>query len=102
VAGFSMINDGGPATGWHFTVLGYTFGATPADIITTNEDGTFTAGFGEGPLVDALQLVKDLRWTDDVLPLDTVDWPTNGTKLATGQAAMALIKARWASDGLAG
>jgi multiple sugar transport system substrate-binding protein len=91
VAGFSMINDGGPATGWHFTVLSYTFGATPDGIIQTNEDGTYTAGFGEGATVDALQLLKDLRWTDDVLPLDTVDWPTNGTKLATGQAAMALM-----------
>jgi multiple sugar transport system substrate-binding protein len=91
IAGFSMINDGGPATGWHFTVLGYTFGATPSDLIQTNEDGTFAAGFGEGPAVEALQLLKDLRWTDDVLPRDTVDWPTNGTKLATGQAAMAMM-----------
>jgi multiple sugar transport system substrate-binding protein len=91
VAGFSMINDGGPATGWHFTVLSYTYGATPESIITNNGDGTYTAGFGEGPVVDAMQLLKDLRWTDDVLPLDTVDWPTNGTKLATGQAAMVMM-----------
>ncbi len=91
VAGFSMINDGSTAAGWHFTVLGYTFGATPQSIITKNADGTYTAGFGEGPMVDALQLIKDLRWTDDVLPHDTIDWPTNGTKLATGQAAMVMM-----------
>jgi ABC-type glycerol-3-phosphate transport system substrate-binding protein len=91
VAGFSMINDGGPATGWHFTVLGYTFGATPADLIQVGDDGSLTAGFGSGPMVEALQLVKDLRWTDDAMPHDTVDWPTNGTKLATGQAAMAMM-----------
>lgn len=91
VAGFSMINDGGPATGWHFTVLGYTFGATPADLIAAGDGGTYTAGFGAGPMVEALQLLKDLRWTDDVLPRDTVDWPTNGTKLATGQAAIVMM-----------
>jgi multiple sugar transport system substrate-binding protein len=91
VSGFSMINDGGPATGWHFTVLGYTFGATPQDIIQAGEDGKYTAGFGQGPLVDALQLLKDLRWTDDVLPRDTMDWPGNGTALATGTAAMVMM-----------
>lgn len=91
VAGFSMINDGSPATGWHFTVLGYTFGATPESLIQTGEAGKYVAGFGEGAMVEALQLLKDLRWTDDVLPRDTVDWPTNGTKLATGQAAMAMM-----------
>jgi len=42
-------------------------------------------------MVDALTLIKNLRWTDDVLPRETVDWPGNGTKLATGQAAMVLM-----------
>jgi len=91
VVGFSMINDGGPATGWHFTVLGYTFGAKPQDIIKTGADGKVTAGFGTGPLVDALQLLKDLRWTDDVLPRDTLDWGGNGTELGTGKAAMVMM-----------
>lgn len=91
VAGFSMINDGGTATGWHFTVMGYTFGATPPSIIKDNGDGTYTAGFGDGPIVDALQLIKDLRLTDDSLPHDALDWAGNGTKLATGQAAMVLM-----------
>ncbi len=90
VVGFSMINDAGPATGWHFTILGYTYGAKPGDLIS-HKDGKYTAGFGQGPMVDALTLIKNLRWTDDVLPRETVDWPTNGTKLATGQAAMALM-----------
>jgi ABC-type glycerol-3-phosphate transport system substrate-binding protein len=91
VAGFSMINDGSPATGWHFTVLGYTFGATPESIIQTADDGKYVAGFADGPMVEALNLLKELRWTDDVLPRDTVDWPTNGTKLATGQAAIVMM-----------
>jgi ABC-type glycerol-3-phosphate transport system substrate-binding protein len=91
VVGFSMINDGGPATGWHFTVLGYTFGAKPEDLIKVGEDGKVTAGFGEGPMVEALQLLKDLRWTDDVLPRDTLDWGGNGTELGTGKAAMVMM-----------
>lgn len=98
VSGFSMINDGGPATGWHFTVLAYTFGATPQDIIKLGDDGKYTAGFAEGPVVDAMQFLKDLRWTDDVLPRDTLDWGGNGTELATGQAAIVMMagdQIRW-------
>jgi ABC-type glycerol-3-phosphate transport system substrate-binding protein len=91
VVGFSMINDAGPATGWHFTIVGYTFGAKPGELISLGKDGKYTAGFGQGPMVDTLTLIKNLRWTDDVLPRETVDWPTNGTKLATGQAAMVLM-----------
>lgn len=97
VSGFSMINDGGPATGWHFTVLAYTFGATPQDIIKLDGD-KYTAGFAEGPVVDAMQFLKDLRWTDDVLPRDTLDWGGNGTELATGQAAIVMMagdQIRW-------
>jgi multiple sugar transport system substrate-binding protein len=91
VSGFSFINDGGNATGWHFTVLGYTFGAKPEDIIKAEGSDKFSAGFGEGPMVDALKFIKDLRWTDDVLPRDTLDWATNGAGLATGKAAMILM-----------
>jgi multiple sugar transport system substrate-binding protein len=90
VVGFSMISDAGPATGWHFTVIGYTFGATPSDIIKL-ADGKYTAGFGQGPMVEALTLIKNLRWTDDVLSKETLDWPGNGTQLATGKAAMVMM-----------
>jgi ABC-type glycerol-3-phosphate transport system substrate-binding protein len=91
VVGFSMINDGGPATGWHFTVLSYTFGAKPADIIKNDGKGKYAAGFDAEPVVNALQLIKDLRWTDDVLPTDTLDWGGNGTELGTGKAAMVMM-----------
>ncbi len=90
VSGFSFINDGSGAAGWHFTVIAYTFGATPADLIAS-ADGKYTAGFGSGAAVDAMNFIKGLRWTDDVLPHDTIDWPTNGTLLATGQAAMVMM-----------
>jgi len=90
VVGFSMISDAGPATGWHFTVLSYTFGTKPSDIIKA-ADGKYTAGFDQGGSVEALKLIHDLRWTDDVLPRETLDWGGNGTELATGKAAMALM-----------
>ncbi len=90
VVGFSMISDAGPATGWHFTTLAYTFGAKPSDIIGS-ADGKYTAAFGAGAPVDALTLIKNLRWTDDVLPRENLDWPGNGTALATGKAAMAMM-----------
>ncbi len=91
VVGFSMISDAGPATGWHFTVLAYTFGAKPTDIIKSTADGKYVATFGQGAPVDALNLIKELRWTDDVLPRDTLDWGGNGTELATGKAAMVMM-----------
>lgn len=91
VVGFSFINDGGNATGWHYTIIGYTFGAVPGSIIKAETNGKYTAGFGKGPMVDALQFIKDLRWTDDVLPRETLDWAGNGTALATGKAAMVLM-----------
>jgi len=90
VVGLSFINDGSAATGWHFTIMGYTFGAKPGDIIKNN-GGTYTAGFGTGPMLDALKFIKELRWTDDVLPRETLDWAGNGTALATGKAAMILM-----------
>lgn len=91
ISGFSFINDGSGAAGWHFTVIAYTFGAKPGDLIATGSDGKFTAGFGTGATVEALNFIKDLRWTDDVLPHDTTDWPTNGTLLGSGQAAMVMM-----------
>src|SRR5579871_853453 len=91
VSGFSFINDGSGAAGWHFTIISYTFGAKPTDLITPNGNGIYTAGFGKGAPVDALTFIKQLRWTDDVLPRDTLDWAGNGTTLATGKAAMVLM-----------
>src|SRR5579859_2503684 len=91
ISGFSFINDGTTAAGWHLTIISYTFGAKPTDLITPAGNGKYTAGFGTGTPVDALNFIKQLRWTDDVLPHDTVDWPTNGTLLGTGKAAMVMM-----------
>ncbi len=91
VVGYSFINDGSNAAGWHFTIMSYTFGAKPGDLIKLGANGKYTAGFGSGPAVDALTLIKNLRWTDDVLPHDTHDWAGNGTEMGTGKAAMILM-----------
>ncbi|MBC8170607.1 MAG: extracellular solute-binding protein [Anaerolineae bacterium] len=88
VAGFAFINDGSTATGWQYTNIAYGFGATREDIISANEDGTFTANYGEGATVDALNYIKDLRWTSDVLPGATLDWPSMTDALVTGRVAM--------------
>lgn len=90
VAGFAFINDGGGATGWHFTNIAYSFGASTSDIITANEDGTFTAAYGEGAPAEALQFVHDLRWTHDVLPGATLDWGSISEALMSGRVAMAI------------
>jgi multiple sugar transport system substrate-binding protein len=90
VAGFAFINDGGGATGWHFTNIAYGFGAAREDIISENEDGTFTANYGEGATVDALSFVKDLRWTYNVLPGATLDWASISEALVSERVAMAI------------
>lgn len=90
VSGFAFINDGSGASGWQFTNIAYGFGATPQDIITDNGDGTYTAAFGEGATVDALNYIKDLRWTYDVLPGATLDWGSISEALVSGRVAMVI------------
>lgn len=90
VAGFGFINDGSGATGWHYTNIAYGFGATPNDIIKPNGDGTYTATFGEGATVDALQYINNLRWEYDVLPGATLDWASITEALVSERVAMVI------------
>ncbi|MCC6801677.1 MAG: extracellular solute-binding protein [Anaerolineae bacterium] len=90
VAGFAFINDGSAASGWQFTNIAYGFGAAPQDIIKDNGDGTFTAAFGEGATVDALNYIKELRWTYDVLPGATLDWGSISEALVSGRVALVI------------
>lgn len=90
VAGFAFINDGSGATGWHYTNIAYGFGATPEGIIKPEGDGEYSAQFGEGPTVDALNFVHDLRWEYDVLPGATLDWGTITEALASERVAMVI------------
>lgn len=90
VAGFAFINDGSGATGWHYTNIAYGFGATPADFIAANEDGSFTAGYGAGAPVEALEYIHSLRWEHDVLPGATLDWGSLSEALMSERVAMAI------------
>ncbi len=90
VAGFTFITDGSGATGWHMTTLAYNFGLKNDAIVSQSDDG-YSAAFAEGALQDALSYVHDLRWVNDVLPRENLDWGTNGEALAIGRAAMAVM-----------
>jgi len=90
VAGFAFINDGSGATGWHFTNIAYGFGATPSDIIQDNGDGTYSAAFGAGATVEALEFLQSLRWDLDVLPGATLDWGSISEALVSGRVAMVI------------
>ena len=89
-AGFTFINDGTAAAGWQYTTMSYTYGAKLSDFIAKSGT-TYTANFGKGATVNAMNFIKDLRWKYDVLPRDTLDWAKNGQTFATGQAAMAVM-----------
>ncbi|NDJ74635.1 MAG: extracellular solute-binding protein [Chloroflexi bacterium] len=86
--GFSFVTAGGRESGWHFTNIAYGFGATPDDLVRQNEDGTFTATFGEGVAVEAMQYIHDLRWEYDVLPYDSYGLESMEEGMATGRIAM--------------
>lgn len=91
VSGFAFINDGGGATGWHFTNIAYGFGATPQDIIADNGDGTYTAAFGNSEaVVSAMEFIQSLRWEYDVLPGSTLDWGSISEALISGRLAMTI------------
>lgn len=90
IAGLSFITDGSGATGWHATTLAYTFGLQQGDIVSGDSSG-YTAGFDNQAMLDTLQFIHDVRWTDDVLPLENLDWPRNGEGLATGRSAMVVM-----------
>lgn len=87
VAGFALNMQGGGG-GWHFTNVAYGFGAT--ELIRVNEDGTYTAVYGEGPAVEAMQFLYDLRWPDaeNVLPFDMGSNPI--LELVGDRAAIAM------------
>jgi len=91
VAGFSFITDGSGAAGWHMTTIAYNFGLKNTDIVAADDNGGYTAGFGNAAMQEALSFVYDLRWQYDVLPRENLDWPRNGEALATERAAMVVM-----------
>lgn len=90
-AGFIFWSDGSGGAGWHYTNFAYGFGAGPEDLVRINEDGTYTATFGEGPAVEAMQFLKDLRWKYDCLPLNLATGDDLIPALPTGRSAMVMF-----------
>jgi ABC-type glycerol-3-phosphate transport system substrate-binding protein len=85
VAGLCLLAQDN-AAGWHFTNIAWTYGAK----FETLEDGKWVAHLNTPEVVAALQLVKDLKWTYDVLTADPTaeNWGTGFQQLGTGAAAM--------------
>lgn len=85
-AGICLLAKDG-AGGWHFSNIAWAFGAT---LTTDNGDGTFTANVDSKEAIAAMEYVKSLKWTYDVLTPDPTneDWGTGFTQLGTGAAAM--------------
>lgn len=91
IAGLSMITDGSGATGWHLTTIAYTFGLQQDDIVAPDGSKGYTTKLDNDAMLKSLQLIHDLRWTGNVLPLENLDWPKNGEALATEHAAMVVM-----------
>ena len=75
------------AGGWHFSNIAWCFGAV---FETQGRDGKWTANLNSPQAVAALQYVKDLKWTHNVLTADPTseNWGTGFQQLGTGGAAM--------------
>jgi ABC-type glycerol-3-phosphate transport system substrate-binding protein len=74
------------AGGWHFTNIAWGFGANFAVL----QNGKYVAQLNSPEAVAALQYIKDLKWTYDVLTADPTneDWGTGFQAIGTGRAAM--------------
>lgn len=75
------------AGGWHFSNIAWAFGAT---LCVDNGDGTFTSNLASDEAIAAMEYVKSLKWTYDVLTADPTneDWGTGFTQIGTGACAM--------------
>lgn len=75
------------ADGWHFSNIAWAYGAK---LVTDNGDGTFTPNLNSKEAVDAMEYVKSLKWTYDILTADPFSegWATGFTQIGTGAAAM--------------
>lgn len=75
------------AGGWHWSNIAWAFGA---NLVETNDDGTYTAHLDSPEAIAAMDYVKSLKWEYDALTADPTneDWGTGFTQLGTGGAAM--------------
>ena len=79
------------AGGWHFTNIAWGFGA----VFMVERGGRWIAQVNSPEVAAALQYVKDLKWTYDVLTPDPTneEWGTGFRAIATEAAAMYLAAA---------
>ena len=72
--------------GWIFTCLAWSFGV---DFMEQDENGQWQATFNTPECVEALEYIKSLKWTYDVLPANTlIDLDEYYRTFATGGAGM--------------
>jgi len=77
------------AGGWHFSNIAWAFGA---NLVTQGSDGKFTANLNSNEAVAAMEYVKSLKWTYNILTDDPTaeNWGTGHAAIGTGIAAMEL------------
>lgn len=95
VAGFAQLSTAN-AGGWHFTAYYYSFGGGE---LVEQQNGEWVATFNDETGVQVLQMIKDMRWEDQVLT-DEVLLTQDNTKelMAAERAAMMIIPAGAVGD----
>lgn len=88
VSGFAFINDGSGASGWQYTNIAYGFGTANDELIARNEDGSYSATYGSGDAVTAMEFVKALQWEHGVLPGSSLGWVQMTEALVADRVAM--------------
>ncbi len=85
-AGFCLLAKDN-AGGWHFSNIAWAFGA---ELVITNDDGTYKSNLATDEAIAAMEFVKSLKWDYDVLTADPTaeDWGTGFENIAAGTAAM--------------
>lgn len=95
IAGFAQLSTGNQG-GWHFTAYYASFGGGE---LVEQQDGRWVATFNDETGVEVLQMIKDMRWTDEVLT-DEVLLTQEDTRelLSAERAAMIIIPAGAVAD----
>lgn len=77
--------------GWLFTNIAWNFGCVGENALEyQDEDGRWICNFTSEQCIEAMNYIRDLRWTYDILNIDatTTDWASAHSLLGTGEAAM--------------
>ena len=77
--------------GWLFTNIAWNFGCVGENALEyQDETGSWVCNFTSDECIAAMNYIRDLRWTYDILNVDatTTDWAGSHSLLGTGEAAM--------------